>query len=115
MAKKLCRVIKDYISHFPDPLIICKGEIITVEEKECEWLGWIWATTESGKSGWVPINYLKIEGNKAVLLNEYNATELTVLKGQEFTIEKEESGWAWVSSETGERGWIPLENVKILK
>jgi len=115
MKKRRCRAIKDFVSSFPDPLILNKGDNLRVEEKQSEWPGWIWATTESGKSGWVPINYLKIEGNKAVLLNEYNATELTVLKGQEFTIEKEESGWAWVSSETGERGWIPLENVKIFK
>jgi uncharacterized protein YgiM (DUF1202 family) len=115
MKKKLCRVIKDYISPFPDPLILSKGEILKVEEKQSEWSGWIWATNESGKSGWVPRNYLNIDGNSATLLINYDATELTALKSQEYIIEKEESGWVWVTSKNGKYGWIPLENIKILK
>ena len=41
----------------------------------------------------IPKTYLNIEGEKAIMLIDYDATELTAFKGQEFIIEKEESGW----------------------
>lgn len=112
MIKKFCRVIKDHESSFPDPLILKKGDKLDIENKECEWPGWIWVTNESKRSGWVPKSYLKIHRNRAVMLKDYDATELTVSVGEEFRIELEESGWIWVSSEKGKSGWIPLENVE---
>lgn len=115
MKIKRCRIIKDYITPFSEPLILEKGEMIKVEEKECEWLGWIWGTTNDGKSGWVPKNYLSIEGEEAKMVVDYDATELKGFKGQEFIIEKEESGWVWVISESGEKGWIPLENIELIE
>lgn len=115
MKKRYCRVIKDYKSPFPDPLILKKGEVLKIEEKECEWSGWTWTITDSGQSGWIPNNYLKISEDTAVLLRDYDATELNASIGQKFLIEHEESGWLWVTSENGKYGWIPLENVEILK
>jgi uncharacterized protein YgiM (DUF1202 family) len=49
------------------------------------------------------------------LLEDYNATELSAVKGQIFQVEKEESGWVWVTSENGEYGWIPKENINIIE
>ena len=92
-----------------------KGEQLRIEEKECEWPDWVWAITYNGKSGWVPKNYLTIEGDKAKMLVYYDATELTAFIGQELEIQKQESGWVWVISDSGEQGWIPLDNVEILK
>jgi uncharacterized protein YgiM (DUF1202 family) len=40
---------------------------------------------------------------------------MSAIKGQELPIEKEESGWAWVFSERGKYGWIPLENIEMRK
>ncbi|MFX0056744.1 MAG: SH3 domain-containing protein [Candidatus Hodarchaeota archaeon] len=114
MENKYCRVIKDYKSPFPNPLILKRGEKLQIEDKESEWHGWIWSITKSGQSGWIPDNYLKISGNTAVLLKDYNATELTASVGEIYLIEDEESGWVWVTSENGKYGWIPLENVEIL-
>ncbi|MFW9770631.1 MAG: SH3 domain-containing protein [Promethearchaeota archaeon] len=115
MIKKYCRVIKEHKSSFPDPLILKKGEKLHVENKNSEWPGWIWSITKSEKSGWVPKSYLEIHGNKAIMLRDYDATELTASIGEEFLIEGKESGWAWVTSITGKFGWIPLENIEIIK
>jgi len=115
MKKKYCKVIKDYKTPFSNPLILKKGYKVQIEEKECEWPGWIWSITQDGKSGWIPENYLEIKGYNAELLKDYNATELNATIGEFFLIENEESGWLWVSSENGRSGWIPLENVEILK
>jgi uncharacterized protein YgiM (DUF1202 family) len=115
MKKRYCRVIKGYKTPFPNPLILKKGEKLLIEDKECEWPGWIWSITIDGKSGWIPNSYLKIRENNAVLLKDYDATELTASVGEKFLIENEESGWVWVTSENGKYGWIPLENIEIHK
>lgn len=115
MKKKSCKVIVDYKSPFPDPLKLQKGNVVQVEEKESEWLGWIWCISKEGKQGWVPYNYLKIKGDIAKLAQNYDATELTVTIGEELIIENQESGWVWVSNKEGKKGWVPIRNVKILE
>ena len=110
-----CRVIKNYTSAFPEPLILEKGEKLRIENKKSEWAGWSWCITEKGDKGWIPENYLKICNNNAELLEDYNATELSAVKGQIFQVEKEECGWVWVTSENGEYGWIPQDNIEIIE
>ena len=110
-----CEIIKNYISSFPNPLILEKGEMLRVENKKIEWSGWIWCITETGDNGWVPVSYLKIVINTAELLVDYDATELSVLKGQIYQIEKKESGWVWLTSENGKYGWVPQENIRIIE
>ncbi|MFX1496597.1 MAG: SH3 domain-containing protein [Promethearchaeota archaeon] len=112
MIKKDCRVVKNHTASFSVPLILKKGEKLRLETKDSEWPGWIWVINKSKKSGWVPKSYLKIHGNNAIMLKDYDATELTVSIGEEFLIELEESGWIWVTSENGKSGWIPLENIE---
>ncbi|MFX1281185.1 MAG: SH3 domain-containing protein [Promethearchaeota archaeon] len=115
MKGKYCKVIKEYKTPFPDPLKIEKDEYVQIEERESEWPGWIWCITKIGKEGWVPKSYLEIQEINAKLLQNYDATELSVMVGEEFMIEDEESGWFWVTNEQGKKGWIPIENVKIIK
>ncbi|MFX1479001.1 MAG: SH3 domain-containing protein [Promethearchaeota archaeon] len=109
-----CRVITEYRTHFLDPLKLRKNEMVQTEKKESEWQGWIWCITKNGKEGWVPKNYLEIQGKSARLLLDYDATELNVDVGEKLEIEKEESGWIWVTNEKNKQGWIPLENVEVV-
>ena len=114
MKTKFCRVISEYRSPFPDPLKLHKDEMVKIKEKESEWQGWIWCITKNGKEGWVPENYIEIQGKNARLLQDYDATELNVDVGEKLVIEKEESGWVWVSNEENRKGWVPLENVELV-
>ncbi len=114
MKGKKCRVIEDYESPYTDPLIITKGETLTIGEKESEWLGWIWCTNKFGESRWVPEKYLEIDRNMCKLLQDYNATELTITVGEELIIEKEEAEWFWVTNQQGKSGWVPIKHVKII-
>lgn len=114
MKEKQCRVIEEYKSPYTDPLIINKGEILSIGEKESEWSGWIWCTNKFGKSRWVPENYLEINGNKAKMSRDYNATELSVNVGEELDIQEEEAEWYWVINQQGKSGWVPIKNVKII-
>lgn len=109
---KTCRVITDCVSAYPDPLILRKGDTLTVGERDDEWPGWIKGTDKSGKTGWIPEVYLKITGDTAEMLRDYNATELTVAAGEVLTVTEEESGWLLCITASGEKGWVPVENVE---
>ncbi|MFX1346324.1 MAG: SH3 domain-containing protein [Promethearchaeota archaeon] len=115
MKKKYCKVIADYKTPFPDPLKLQKYDVVRTEEKESEWPGWVWCISKEGKEGWIPNNYLDIQGNIAKLNQNYDATELTVTLGEELIIENQESGWVWVSNKEGKRGWVPLKNIQLLE
>jgi hypothetical protein len=64
-----------------------------------------------GKSAWVPQNWVEIEGDSCVMKRDYNSTELAADVGEVLTVEFEESGWAWVTKEGSESGWVPLVNL----
>jgi hypothetical protein len=62
-------------------------------------------------SAWVHENWVEIDGVSCVITRDYNSTELAVDVGEVLTVEFEESGWAWVTKEGGENGWVPLVNL----
>jgi uncharacterized protein YgiM (DUF1202 family) len=113
LTGKKCRAISDYRSAYPDPLKLKSGEVVTIEEKESEWKGWLWCKDENGKVGWIPENYIKRKGDMGKLLVNYDATELNVEKGEELEIIKEESVWLWCKNQNGNFGWIPKEKMNI--
>ena len=112
--RQICRVISEYRSACPDPLIVSDGEELTISEKESSWSGWIWCTNRDGKSGWVPESYIERKGDTCVALYGYEATELTVEVGEELIASKEESSWIWCMNQEGQSGWVPAENVERL-
>jgi hypothetical protein len=111
-----CRVIEPYRCAFPDPLILLQVDVLVTSGKGSIYSGgvWLWCTTRSDKSGWVPLNYLQRDGNDCTMRCDYDATEQTAAAGDELTILNEESGWLWCLTPKGLRGWIPAENVERL-
>jgi uncharacterized protein YgiM (DUF1202 family) len=59
----------------------------------------------------LPENWLEKEGEYCVLQRDYTATELCVDEGETVTVEFVESGWGWVTNESGRSGWVPLEHL----
>jgi hypothetical protein len=105
-------VISAHRSEFPDPLIFRTGEELRFADKETEWPGWVWCTSQAGKSGWAPQAYVRREGDGGVALVDYDATELSVDVGQELLMGTQESGWIWCTDQAGQSGWVPAENVE---
>jgi hypothetical protein len=103
------RLVKSYESPYTEPLTLPKGERLRWEPRECEWPGWIWCTTDSGKGRWVPDNWVEKEGEFCVLQRDYTATELSVEAGETVTVSLVESGWGWATNGSGQSGWVPLE------
>ncbi len=108
------KVIKNYKSAYPDPLIITAGQMLKIEQKESEWPGWTWCIDNNGKVGWVPSSYLDIDGNSARAAADYNANELTVEAGDELKLIKGEADWFWCEDSNGHLGWVPSECVEIV-
>jgi hypothetical protein len=106
------RVVKSYHSPYIEPLTMRQGERLRWESRECEWPGWIWCTTESGESRWVPESWVEKEGEFCVLRRDYTATELSVEEGETVTVLLMESGWGCAINESGESGWVPLVHLE---
>ncbi len=103
----LCRVIRDYASAYPDPLVLSAGETVTIEGREGKWPGWAWGITQNGTAGWIPARILTQEGTIGRIIEHYNATELTVRVGTQLTFSREESDWLWGTTPEGNSGWVP--------
>ncbi len=110
-----CKVTIDYVSAFSDPVKLRDGEELRLSRKETVWDGWGWCTTKEGKSGWIPESFVDMTGNNGKANRDYDATELTVRVGDELEILEEESGWAWCRNSSGLFGWVPLDNIEVLK
>lgn len=108
-----CQVIAAYDTPYSDPIMVQAGDEMTVGERESKWPGWLWCTAPDGKSGWVPASYLKRDGDLAVALCDYDATELTVRVGEQLLAGKEESDWIWCTNQKGHSGWVPVENLHL--
>ncbi len=112
---EICRVVSDYQSAYPVPLVISAGEELTISEKESSWSGWVWCTNRDGKSRWVPERYVERKGNTCIALYDYEATELSVSIGEELIMGKEENGWIWCTNREGRSGWVPAGSVERLQ
>ena len=117
MEMKNCLIVKAHKSSFPDPIILKKGEKVSIGGEYLEdpdWPNWIECKNQGGKKGWVPKQYLKISGNTGIILRDYSAKELDVKIGDEITVYRFQNGWAWSKNSGGEFGWIPLKNISKL-
>lgn len=112
-AHYLVRVIKEYQAPYPDPIQAEAGEEVRVDaSRETDIPGWVWCTNQAGKGGWVPIAYLEMQGDRARMLYDYNAIELTIRVGEVLTVHKTESGFHWATNENGQQGWVPAAHVE---
>ena len=102
------RVTKTHQPETDTPLIATEGDRFHWQKKATLWEGWLWCTTQEGKSGWIPKAWLTCEGSEAYLIRDYDATELSVYPGETVTGELEESGWVWVKNQENKQGWVPL-------
>lgn len=115
-ARAVARVVERYRTQYADPIGFRAGDELALGRRDDQFVGWIWATAPSGTSGWVPIEALAIEGDgegeRGRALCDYTARELDVDEGERVTIARELAGWAWVRSERGGEGWVPLAHLE---
>ncbi len=103
-------------SDYPIPIKLLKGDIVKTKgsSNSTPWKNWIMCEL-NGNSGWVPIQYVdKLEEEKAIIREDYDATELTVTENDIVIADIELNGWVWAKKDIAPDtyGWIPLENLK---
>jgi uncharacterized protein YgiM (DUF1202 family) len=109
---RIGRVIRDYESPYRDPVVVRKGESLTVGDRTTHWEGWIWCTTRNGKSRWFPASFLEDTGDLVTLLRDYEATELSVRVGEQLALGEDVAGWIWCTNEEGRSGWVPADHLE---
>ncbi|NTV35589.1 MAG: hypothetical protein HGA53_01415 [Anaerolineaceae bacterium] len=109
-------VIKAWHVHYPDPLVLQRGEQVTTHQRDDEFLGWIFCEQTGGKQGWVPESWLTLlDGGLAVVKQDYNAVELELHPGEKCTLHQLESGWYWATHQNGQTGWAPADCLELFK
>jgi Variant SH3 domain len=101
------RVIRDYVAQYPDPIRVRAHEIVGIERQDDEYPDWWWCTAADGRSGWVPGDLFRRRGAEGEMLEDYNATELTVRVAEEVRVIRTRPDWLFVRNAAGEHGWIP--------
>ena len=104
-----------YRSPFPTPLVESKGAVLKLRQHADEQPGWIYAVSPNNREGWVPRQWLRIEGGQATLLRDYDATELNLEVGDQLEVTLVLDGWYMARRPNGETGWVPDRAVKVLQ
>ena len=107
------RAIVAHRPAYTDPIRLRAGEELAATGREGEFPGWVWGTSQGGRSGWVPVAYLERRGETTVARRDYDAVELAVVAGDELIVTHEESGWLWCTDRSGASGWVPAEAVAL--
>jgi hypothetical protein len=106
------RVVTGYQAAGGDALVARRGDPVQLGKRSSEWPGWIWCTSDSGRSAWVPESWVERSGQSGVMLRDYSSVELTIQPGDELFATDIESGWARVRTLEGKTGWVPLPNLE---
>ena len=114
---KRYKVIQDYTSPYPDPILFHAGEPVQVGEKSADdpdWNDWYWCEGQRQQKAWVPVQYLQLDGSVGVFIREYNARELSLQTGEILTAYEEINGFCMAEKENGQKGWAPLNHLEML-
>jgi hypothetical protein len=94
------------------PIQVMRGQRVQAGERDTEWPEFVFVIADGG-AGWVPGRFLDTSSDPAVVLADYDTTELATTDGEALTlVERDDrSGWAWLRNEAGQEGWVPLRTV----
>lgn len=116
-------VVEKWIASYENPITLKNGDRVcidlSVKEPDSEWANWVWCTSATYKTGWVPIQILKVlESNSdnlqtAIVTEDYSAHELTINKGDIVVGNTTINGWLWCrKANAAQYGWVPIRNIK---
>jgi SH3-like domain-containing protein len=98
--------------HTPEPgeaIQLNAGDPVRVGEESAAYPGWVRITAPDGRQTWAPEGYVRgAPGRTGRMLVDYDSTELDVKERDQVTVLLENKGWAWVRTDDGREGWIPL-------
>ena len=108
----MVEVTREYRVAYTDPIKLAVGERVQLAHEDQQWSGWIWCRTQLGATGWAPKQiFLPAEDGQHAAVEDYDATELPVERGQRVEVMFELNGWAWCRTLDGGCGWVPKEHL----
>lgn len=107
-------VVKRRRTEYPDPLILFKGQEVTVRDKyegPENWDNWYFCMASGQKGGWAPIQIFECgHGETRKVLEDYSAKELDADEGETLVGIRKLNGWIWRRRDrNAEEGWLPAE------
>ena len=106
-------VIIRYEAAYPDPFTVSQGDRLVILVPPEEWPDWRWCEAQNGEKRWVPLEFLKIEGDFGIMNRAYDSTELSAESGDLLVVLEIVAGWAWCRANNNQKGWLPLENLRL--
>lgn len=82
-AARRAQVVRDYVVQDTHPIRVRAGQLVRVGREDDEYRGWWWCTGPDDRSSWVPGELLRRSGAEGHMLEDYDATELAVRRGEE--------------------------------
>ena len=96
-------------------LSVREGEVIGVGHRNQQYPEMRWCTPENGYSGWMAESYFEYTSpTEAVVTRAYDASQLTVVEGEELDVLDVVGEWWLCRSDSDIQGWVPrriLEDV----
>ena len=100
------RVRADYAAQYADPIHGRAGQPLTIVRRDEEYPAWVWCVGPDRREGWVPLEFLRVDGDHASLLRDCDARELSVKSGEQVAVLEEIGGWTRVTATDGRTGWV---------
>ena len=106
----LARVTKAYVPEPGQAVQLQAGDIVYVGEESPAYPHWVRIRVPDGRKTWIPEAYVRgNDGEEGRILVDYDSRELETKGGEVVTMLLEIFGWAWVRTEDGRAGWLPLD------
>jgi SH3 domain len=84
------------------------GDVIGVGHRNQQYPELRWCTPERGHSGWMAESYFEYTSpTEAVVLRDYDASQLTVFEGEELDVLDQVGEWWLCRNGHGIQGWVP--------
>jgi hypothetical protein len=106
------RAVKSHEIPGRPPIQVAAGQSVRVGEQDTTWPAFVFVTIPGG-SGWVPARHIDTGAEPAVMLADYDTTELPTTAGELLTVlaVDEPSRWSWVRNGAGREGWVPNDTI----
>ena len=108
MPAPLFHANADYIVIDRSPLVLAAGTSVRVGASDRVWPGWVSVASPDGRTTFVPADRLDIlPDGTGVMLDCFDATDLSVRQGDKIVSLREVDGWHWARNTGGQEGWLP--------
>jgi len=90
------------------PLSLLPGQSVRLGRRDGDWPGWVWVTADDGRGSYVPEEVVQAtHGDRATVLQAFEAHDLSVKKHETVASIREVKGWHWCRNQAGDEGWLP--------